>query len=72
MDAFPIAPASPHSLRVTLEPPERARYWSRVLDASEDELRQVVGEVGPRAHRVCARLWELRQPPLDGPRGLRG
>ena len=65
MDAFNTAPASPHSLRVALEPPERARYWSRVLDVSEDELRQVVGEVGPRAHRVCARLWELRQPPLD-------
>jgi hypothetical protein len=67
MDAFHTAPASSHSLRVTLEPPERARYWARVLDASEDELRQVVGEVGPRAHRVCARLWELRQPPLLGP-----
>ena len=47
MDAFNTAPASPHSLRVALEPPERARYWSRVLDVSEDELRQVVGEVGP-------------------------
>ena len=66
MDAFHPAPASSHSLRVTLEPPERARYWTRVLDASEDELRQVVGEVGPRAHRVCARLWELRQPALPG------
>lgn len=53
---------STHTLRVTLEPPERARYWSRVLDVSEAELRSVVGEVGPRAHRVCARLWELRQP----------
>lgn len=63
MDALYLAPAaSPHSLRITLEPPERARYWSRVLDVTEDELRQVVGEVGPRAHRVCARLWELRQP----------
>ena len=67
MDAFHTAPASPHSLRVTLEPPERARYWSRVLDVSEDELRQVVGEVGPRAHRVCARLWELRQPSWMAP-----
>jgi hypothetical protein len=26
----------------------------------------VVGEVGPRAHRVCARLWELRQPGACG------
>lgn len=50
-----------HSLRVALDPPDRALYWSRVLDASEQELRQVVGEVGCRAHRVCARLWELRQ-----------
>ena len=72
MDAFHTAPASPHSLRVTLEPPERARYWSRVLDVSEDELRQVVDEVGPRAHRVCARLWELRQPLPQRPAGLRG
>jgi hypothetical protein len=63
------AAVSTHSLRVTLEPPERARYWSRVLDVSEAELRSVVGEVGPRAHRVCARLWELRQPGAQaGPR----
>ena len=64
MDALYLAPAavSTHSLRIALEPPERARYWSRVLEVSEDELRQVVGEVGPLAHRVCARLWELRQP----------
>jgi hypothetical protein len=60
------AAASTHSLRVALEPPERARYWSRVLDVSEAELRSVVGEVGPRAHRVCARLWELRQPGAQG------
>ena len=68
MDAFRPAPAaaSTHSLRVALEPPERVRYWSRVLEVSEDELRQVVGEVGPRAHRVCARLWELRQPGAAG------
>ena len=59
-------PASTHSLRVALEPPERARYWSSVLEVSEDQLRQVVGEVGPRAHRVCARLWELRQPGAPG------
>jgi hypothetical protein len=71
MDAFTPAPAavSTHSLRVALEPPEQARYWSSVLEVSEDELRQVVGEVGPRAHRVCARLWELRQPGLPGGRG---
>lgn len=66
MDAFHTAasPVRAHSLRVALEPPEQARHWSRVLDASEDELRQVVREVGPRAHRVCARLWEMRQPVL--------
>lgn len=70
MDAFNTAPTavSTHSLRVVLEPPERARYWSRVLEVSEDELRQVVGEVGPRAHRVCARLWEMRQPVAPGGR----
>jgi hypothetical protein len=64
MDASHTAPnaVSTHSLRVALEPPERARYWSSVLQVSEDELRQLVGEVGPRAHRVCARLWEIRQP----------
>ena len=68
MDVPIPAPAlvSTHSLRVALEPPERARYWSSVLEVSEDELRQVVGEVGPRAHRVCARLWELRQPGAPG------
>jgi hypothetical protein len=65
----PVAPVvSTHSLRVALEPPERARYWSRVLDVSEAELRSLVGEVGPRAHRVCARLWELRQPGAQGGR----
>jgi hypothetical protein len=65
MDALRTAPRStlsPHALRVRLEPPDQARYWSSVLEATEEELRQVVGEVGPRAHRVCARLWELRQP----------
>lgn len=62
------AAVSTHSLRVALEPPERARYWSRVLDVSEAELRSLVGEVGPRAHRVCARLWELRQPGGQGGR----
>jgi hypothetical protein len=60
MDIFRPA-ASAHSLKVALEPPDRALYWSRVLDASEDELRQVIGQVGCRAHRVCARLWEMRQ-----------
>lgn len=73
----PRLPSAPHTLRVALEPPERARYWARALDASEDELRQVVSEVGPRACRVCARLWELRQAapgagyPADGVRMLR-
>jgi hypothetical protein len=42
--------------RIALGQPHEVRYWTEALGVSEDELRQVVEEVGNSAEAVRERL----------------
>ena len=42
--------------RINIEQPYEVRYWSQKLGVTEEELRRVVEQVGPMAHRVEERL----------------
>lgn len=48
-------------MRIHLHESWQVAYWTRVLKVSEDELRQLVQEVGNQTHLVRARLTELRE-----------
>jgi hypothetical protein len=42
--------------RINMEQEHEVRYWSQKLGISSDELRRVVGEVGPMAEAVEQRV----------------
>ncbi len=47
-------------MRIHLHASWQVAYWTRVLDVTEEELRQLLAEVGDETHLVRARLTELR------------
>ncbi len=59
IDALNLGGPANLELIHTDEPRERA-YWAHVLDVSEDELREIVESVGPRAVDVRRRVTRLR------------
>jgi hypothetical protein len=48
-------------MRIHLHESWQVAYWTRVLDVTEAELRQLLQEVGDQTHLVRARLTELRE-----------
>lgn len=48
-------------MRIHLSESWQVAYWIRVLDVTEEELRDLVREVGNETHLVRARLTELRE-----------
>ena len=48
-------------MRIHLHEPWQLAYWTRVLDVTEEELRQLLKEVGNQTHLVRARLTERRE-----------
>jgi hypothetical protein len=48
-------------MRIHLHEAWQVAYWTRVLDVTEEELRQLVDEVGDETHLVRARLTEMRE-----------
>ena len=41
-----------HRFRITLNQPEEVAYWGRILDVTEDVLRQAMAAVGDNALNV--------------------
>ena len=48
----PAARGEPDRSRINVNQEHEVRYWSEKLGISADELRQIVGEVGPMADAV--------------------
>ena len=48
--------------RINLTEVHEVHYWTNALGVSEEELRRLVGEVGPQAEAVRAALAEKRPP----------
>lgn len=48
-------------MRIHLSESWQVAYWTRVLDVTEEELRDLVREVGNETHLVRARLFERRE-----------
>ena len=44
--------ANGHGQRIDIDNPQDLRQWARTLDASEDQIREAVQAVGPRASDV--------------------
>ena len=44
--------AGGHGQRIDVDNPQDLRQWARTLDASEDQIREAVQAVGPRASDV--------------------
>jgi hypothetical protein len=44
-------------LTIDVHDPKQLRYWSEQLKASEDELRRMVDQVGPRVDDVRQHLF---------------
>jgi hypothetical protein len=52
-------------MRIHLHESWQVAYWTRVLDVTEAELRQLLQEVGDQTHLVRARLTELREEAME-------
>jgi hypothetical protein len=48
----PAVRGEPDRSRINVNQEHEVRYWSEKLGISADELRQIVGEVGPMADAV--------------------
>lgn len=50
--------------RINLSEAHEVRYWTDALSVSEEELRDLVGEVGDQAEKVRTALANKRPPSI--------
>jgi hypothetical protein len=61
----------PDRSRISLDEDYEVRYWTKALGVSAEQLREVVGRVGPNTAKVRSELG-MRDEPTEGNMGPTG